>query len=252
VPSASDGERATAAERTRLEAVYRERDAASASSPYTFADPAYVLGMHELEWALLAALRSAGAPLAGSVLDVGCGSGYFLQRLRDYGVSEAVGVELVPERAEEARRRYPGLDVRHGDASALPFADGRFDLVTQFTVFSSILDPAVRAAVAAEMWRVTRPGGFVVSVDMLPTPALRRAVQALRRTGRAAAATPVQGLSAEDVARLFGTAPATVRRFGYHLGAGPLLARSRLAAQAVVSLRLAQTHLVAVFAKPGR
>ena len=101
-------------------------------------------------------------PLAGRVLDVGAGAGYYLHRLREFGLEDGVGVELMDERVAEARRRYPALDVRQGDASDLPFADGEFDLVTQFTVLSSILDPTLRRAVAAEMSASrARPGGSV-------------------------------------------------------------------------------------------
>ena len=56
------------------------------------------------------------------------------------------------------------------NAAELPFPDGEFDLVTHFTCLSSVLDPGLRAAIAAEMWRVVRPGGVVLSFDMRPAP----------------------------------------------------------------------------------
>ncbi len=41
----------------------------------------------------------------------------------------------------------------------MPLANASFDLVTQFTAFSSILDDDVRRRMASEMPRVPKPGG---------------------------------------------------------------------------------------------
>ena len=50
-------------------------------SPYRWDNPGYVSYMQSLERALLQALADADVRVAGaSVLDVGCGSGYFLHR----------------------------------------------------------------------------------------------------------------------------------------------------------------------------
>jgi SAM-dependent methyltransferase len=101
------------------------------------------------------------------VLDVGCGDGGYLRRLVSWGAEPGLlaGVDLLAERVARARRIEPCLDVRQADASVLPFEDTSFDLAFQLTVFSSILDPAMRQAVAREMARVLRPGGAVVSYD---------------------------------------------------------------------------------------
>lgn len=158
--------------------------------------------MQDVERALLRAIADAGQPLAGArVLDVGCGSGYFLHRLREYGAGECHGIDLMENRIAEGRKRYPALHLQVGSATELPFEDGEFDLVTQFTCLSSIVDPDVRLAVAREMQRVAR-GGWVLSLDlrgMLPT--------ALRRTS----STPIVGLDKHELRRLFGE-PALLRR----------------------------------------
>ena len=119
--------------------------------------------MQSVERSLLRALAAAGVPLAGArVLDVGCGTGYFLHRLRDYGAGECHGIDLLEERVAEGRERYPALELQVGNAAELPFADGEFDLVTQFTCLSSILDDDVRLAAAQEMRRVARRRGPLV------------------------------------------------------------------------------------------
>ena len=48
---------------------------------------------------------------------------------------------------------------------AITWPDQSFDLVTQFTVFTSILDPALKRAIAREMLRVLRPTGAILWFD---------------------------------------------------------------------------------------
>jgi ubiquinone/menaquinone biosynthesis C-methylase UbiE len=122
------------------------------------------------------------------VLDVGCGFGHELARMRDLGVrdQDLVGVDLMRDRVEEARLRYPTFDIRLGDAAQLDFADESFDVVLSFTVMSSVLSEPVARRIASEMMRVLRPGGAVVWYDLrmdspgnpdvrgLPVAAVRR------------------------------------------------------------------------------
>src|SRR4051812_14820014 len=168
-----------AREAERIRSEYRRRDTAGGAVASPWLDPVYRLQLQELEWALLDEIRRAGAPLAGArALEVGCGSGYFLNRLLEYGAAHGAGIDLVDERIAVARERYPHLELVAGDATALPWADASFDLVTQFTCLSSVLDREVRGAIAAEMWRLLAPGGAIVSYDVraprLPVRAFRR------------------------------------------------------------------------------
>lgn len=101
------------------------------------------------------------------VLEVGCGSGMNLLRFLMWGVEPGniAGVDLLPERCEAARKHLPqDVQIFEGDASAMTFEEP-FDLVLQSTTFSSILDPALRRRLADEMWRLTAPGGLVLSYD---------------------------------------------------------------------------------------
>jgi SAM-dependent methyltransferase len=157
------------AERARIEAYYRQRHEAGLARRYSLFQPGSLFRTQRFERDTLAALRRHGFEELSRyrVLDVGCGDGAFLRRLVSWGAapSKLAGVDLLDERVASARRIDPGLDVRQADASTLPFENASFDLVFQLTVFSSILDPAMRRAVAGEMARVLRPGGAVVSYD---------------------------------------------------------------------------------------
>jgi SAM-dependent methyltransferase len=100
------------------------------------------------------------------VIDVGCGTGAFLRQLIDWGATPAnlTGTELQQDRLELARpRSAPEVNWHCGPLNALPAAS--VDLVSAQTVISSILDPELRQRLAADMWRVLKPGGWCLVFD---------------------------------------------------------------------------------------
>jgi SAM-dependent methyltransferase len=90
------------------------------------------------------------------ILDAGCGVGMYTAQFRKFSAS-VTGVEIDLAVAAQARRQLPGIVV--APAEALPFADGSFDVVFSHEVIEHVSDD--RAA-AAEMARVTAPGGRIV------------------------------------------------------------------------------------------
>jgi ubiquinone/menaquinone biosynthesis C-methylase UbiE len=100
------------------------------------------------------------------VLDVGCGTGAFLERLMVATTERyAAGVDVSPAMLAEARRRlsdYPHVDLLEARAEALPFEDGTFDVV----VSASVLHYTERPRDAlTEAGRVLRAGGRLVLLD---------------------------------------------------------------------------------------
>lgn len=94
----------------------------------------------------------AGA--AGTILDVGCGTGRNLP-LYQRG-ARVVGVDVSAVSLARARRRRPGVPLVQADAEALPFRPAAFDTVVSALVFCSVPD-AARGLL--EVKRVLRPGG---------------------------------------------------------------------------------------------
>ena len=89
------------------------------------------------------------------LLDVGCGTGGTLERLKPYGV--AVGVDLEPLALRFCRERgLPHLVC--ASATALPFADNAFDVAVALDVLEHIPD---HRAAAGEIARVLKPGGVL-------------------------------------------------------------------------------------------
>ena len=102
------------------------------------------------------------------VLDVATGSGNAAIAAARLGC-EVVGIDYVPALLERGRTRAAaeGLDVTlmDGDAEALPFPDRSFDAVT--SVFGAMFASDHRRA-AAELVRVTRPGGTIALSSWTP------------------------------------------------------------------------------------
>ena len=156
-------------EADRIKDAYRRRDADGRSALYSPFVKSALLGMHTAERALIAALKRQGIDTLNGkrILDVGCGNGRNLQRLVDLGAEPELlcGVDLREDAIERGVGLNPGIDLRVANAEELPFGDASFDLVTQYTAFTSILDDGMRSRVAAEMLRVLRPGGLIVWFD---------------------------------------------------------------------------------------
>jgi SAM-dependent methyltransferase len=95
------------------------------------------------------------------VLDVATGTGNAALRAAAAG-AHVVGLDLTPELFERARSRQAeyGVEVEwvEGDAEALPFADGSFDVV--LSTFGVMFAPNQEQA-ASELLRVCRPGGTI-------------------------------------------------------------------------------------------
>ncbi len=169
----------------RIKAAYEKRAAADPGDIYSWFNPATALHLHNQERAVLKLLRRQGLmDLAGTrILEVGCGGGAEIANFLKYGAraGNVAGVELLPARAEACRRRHPGVDVRLANAEQLPFADGVFDIVCQFVMFSSILDLEMKKRIAAEMMRVTRFGGTLIWYDYFVSKPGNRDVCGIRK-----------------------------------------------------------------------
>jgi ubiquinone/menaquinone biosynthesis C-methylase UbiE len=172
-----------------------------------------------------------------SVADIGCGSGRWLLEFAQWEASGLHGIELDPGRLQRAKERLPSADLQTGDARHLPWADNSFDLVSHFTVFSSILNDSVRKQIAAEMLRVAKPGGVVLWYDFR--------VNNPRNPN-------VRGVTAREIRELFPGCDIRLRS----VTLAPPLARavvpvSWIAALLLEKLPFLRTHYLGIIRKPN-
>ena len=104
-----------------------------------------------------AVLDHAGLGPGDAMLDVGCGAGGALVLAGGRGASVA-GLDAAASLVAIARRRLPQAEIEVGEMEQLPFANGRFDLVTGINAFQFASNPvnALR-----EAGRVCRTSGTV-------------------------------------------------------------------------------------------
>ena len=156
------------AEQDRLARVYRGWHGGAALARYAWHRPEIVVqdAMYTRGLSRMLA-ATVGTDLGRvAVIDVGCGTGGFLRQLIDWGATPAhlTGTELQQDRLDlAAPRTASGVHWHCGSLSALPAASA--DLVSAHTVLSSVLDPDIRQRLAADMWRVLKPGGWCLVFD---------------------------------------------------------------------------------------
>jgi len=103
--------------------------------------------------------RRAKLKDAHRVLDVGSGTGVVTEELAARTRGHVIGLDCDPAMVGYARSRRGKAEYRLGDAHKLPFAAGWSDVTVCHFLLLWCRDPA---QAAAEMVRVTRPGGAVL------------------------------------------------------------------------------------------
>lgn len=233
-------ERAGNDEAARIREAYARRKTSVPGDRYSCFNAGNLVIEQELERKLLSAMTRAGAvPLAEKrVLEVGCGHGARLRNLVRWGASprNLFGIDLLEERIGDARRLLPQeVTLRQADATRLEFPGQSFDLILQFTVFSSILEAETKQKVADEMLRLLRPEGSIIWYDFFLNNPQNPDVRGIRK---------------QEIERLFAGCQVRAQR----LTLAPPLARSLgpcsvSLCQMLSAMKLFSTHYLAVVRK---
>jgi SAM-dependent methyltransferase len=184
--------------------------------------------------------RHAAKPLtACRVLDIGCGYGDLLgwfHQVQGVPAAQLVGIDLLPSRIAAARARFPGIRFEETSEERLDFHDASVDLVSVFTVFSSILAPEMAANLAGEIRRILISGGGVLWYDVRYPNPWNPNLRAVTRTelGRL---FPGFALHLQSVTLL----PPLARKLGWLTSSAyPLLA----------AIPVLRTHLIGLLIRP--
>ncbi|MCG8592016.1 MAG: class I SAM-dependent methyltransferase [Proteobacteria bacterium] len=112
--------------------------------------------------------------LGADVLEIGPGPGLTTDALQER-VPRLTCVEIDPRLAESLARRKRGthVEVLEADATALPFAAGRFSAAVSCTMLHHVPSPEQQDRLLAEVARVLAPGGWFVGSDSLTSPLFR-------------------------------------------------------------------------------
>jgi SAM-dependent methyltransferase len=113
----------------------------------------------------------APLPTGATVVDIGCGAGtdLLLAAMHVGPHGRAIGVDMTEAMRERARRGAEAcglahVEVRDGDATALPIEAGTVDVVISNGVLNLVPD---KQAAVAEIYRVLKPGGRVQIADIV-------------------------------------------------------------------------------------
>ncbi len=100
------------------------------------------------------------APLVKNkkVLDIACGSGYGAALLHKAGAESVLGIDLDEAVIAEARKQYPGIEFKAGDAGKLDLANESIDVITSFETIEHL--PAIEQYLS-ELKRVIKETGLV-------------------------------------------------------------------------------------------
>lgn len=110
----------------------------------------------------------------GKVLDLGCGAGANLARLKDMGVpfGSYTGLDLSNAMLQYAKERYgnlPNVEFDQLDLISDPLPEGPYDLIISTWVFEHLPDPV---RVAEKAWKKLNPGGKMVLLFEAKTSSL--------------------------------------------------------------------------------
>ncbi|NIT37143.1 MAG: methyltransferase domain-containing protein [candidate division Zixibacteria bacterium] len=206
---------------------------------WTLFKPLALFYRHQLERALTRALRREGVALEGKrLLEDGCERGNLLRQLLELGASpgRCVGLDRDDAALRDGRdKTAAALRFVCGDAAALPFRSGAFDVVVQSLLFSSLPPGEARERAAAEMERVLAGGGVLVWYDFV-----ERAKEGLP-----------QGLELGEVRELFPGWRLAAYKFGLRFRWAHFLVNKCLwLAQTLASLGVARSHYVIIIRRP--
>lgn len=121
----------------------------------------YALRRHVLDRALA---EAALDPRGHNVLDVGCGTGFFVDYYTSRGAN-VTGLDIAPTSIERLARRFPGARFMLGDVSETALAE-RYDLVNAFDVLYHITDDLRWERAVAHLAGAVAPGGALILTDV--------------------------------------------------------------------------------------
>lgn len=205
---------------------------------YSRYNPAYLYAIQHRERDLLKRLKKnlEGDFSQKTILEIGCGSGGVLLEYLVIGANSnhLFGLDILFDRLNEAQSKIPEASILNANGEYIPFKTSSFDLVIQYTAFSSVLNDALKKSMAQEMLRVLAPGGLIIWYDFWLNPTNNQ----------------TKGIKPPEIRRLFPNC-----HFDFHkITLAPPLARkivpfSWMLAEFLESLKFLNSHYLVIIRK---
>ena len=138
-------------------------------------------------------LDNAGVTEGKDVLDVACGTGVLFPDYEKRGVGSVTGIDISPEMAKIAQRKFPEVTVICGDVEETVF-DRKFDAIMVYNAFPHFPDPANLIKVLADL---VKPGGRLCVAHSMSRAQLQQ-----HHAGRASRVS-IDLIHEKDLAALF-------------------------------------------------
>ena len=171
-----------------------------------------------------------------AILEIVCGSGGVLLEYLVNGADPnyLFGLDILLDRLYEAKLKIPEASILNANGENIPFENASFDLVFQYTAFSSILDDTIKKNIAQEMLRIVKDNGLILWYDFWLNPTNNQ----------------TKGIKPPEIRELFPNC-----RFDFHkITLAPPLARkivplSWIFAEFLESLKFLNSHYLVIIRK---
>lgn len=103
-------------------------------------------------------------PVGCRVLDVGSGTGFYVEQWRAMGAEQVEALDFSQAAVRFLQGRFPEMTVHHADLCASPLAlePQRYDMISAFDVLFHLVDDAAYARAIANLANLLKPGGYLL------------------------------------------------------------------------------------------
>lgn len=100
------------------------------------------------------------------ILDMGCGSGEFIDFLRLNTGCKCYGVDISEERVEISRSKFPDVDFSVGSLESTNFKDGEFDVIISTQAIEHLFDDELKTTFDEMHRLLTKKEGSCLQLDL--------------------------------------------------------------------------------------
>lgn len=95
-----------------------------------------------------------------SVIEIGCGTGYWTEFLKSFGVKNYTGNDIAEVSINTLKQKYPEYNFLLGDISEMPLSEKTFDLAMMIDVTQHITDDRKFNKALNNVWQSLKPGSY--------------------------------------------------------------------------------------------